>query len=204
MPKKISRGAREAAHKRKLFKRNINYTIKPIKITRGIGVTYIRYKQYKGIVDVSLENGEWGISYDDGFFAYNLWSASENFICINTDRHKPTDKKWLIEDYDYEVKVFENEESKAEKPEELMEPKVTKSIPEATLEYYRKDKILKIPFDNDEIRIFIKNENLEYIRNNKKIVKVFPLNKEIHFYGIKPEIRRFIVTPRGAWPINQK
>jgi hypothetical protein len=54
---------------------------------------------------------------------------------------------------------------------------------------------------NDEIRINIENENLEYIRNNKKIIKAFQLNKEIHFYGIKSEIRRFIVTPRGACPL---
>jgi len=163
MPKKISRGTKEAAHKRELFKGNIDYTIKPIKITREIPINYIRYKQHGGIIEIYLENGEWGINYEDKFFAYNLWSASENFILINTDGYKPTDKKWLIEDYGYEVKVFENEESKAEKPEELIGPKVTKSIPETTLEYYRKDKILKIPFDNDEIRIFIENENLEYI-----------------------------------------
>jgi hypothetical protein len=90
------------------------------------------------------------------------------------------------------------EKIKKNKEESVIKPEIIKSIPEIDLEYYKENDILKIPILKDEIRINVENENLEYIRNNKKIIKVFPLNKELHFYGIKPEIRRYIVTPWGA------
>ena len=39
------------------------------------------------------------------------------------------------------------------------------------LEFYKKRKILKVSFFKDEVRMNIENENLEFIRNNKNIVK---------------------------------
>jgi hypothetical protein len=75
------------------------------------------------------------------------------------------------------------------KAKALLKPEIIKSIPGIDLEYYKENDILKIPILKDEIRINVENENLEYIRNNKKIIKAFPLNKEIHFYGIKPIIK---------------
>ncbi|MEM2178750.1 MAG: hypothetical protein QW272_08045, partial [Candidatus Methanomethylicaceae archaeon] len=103
---------------------------------------------------------------------------------------------WLVKDYGTEFKIITHPINEIENAEELIETKLTKSIPKinVTLEYYEKNKILKIPFFNDEIRINIENENLEYIRNNKKIIKAYPLIKEIHFYGIEPKVRKGKVT----------
>jgi len=183
-------------------------TEKPVKIIRGIKTIYWKdSEQDRGGIEVYLKNGMWFVGYYYKGFGYIFHGKfPRESISVDTNECILTEGKWFVRDEvrDKETvfKIFTYEESKAEKPEELIGPKVTKSIPEATLEYYRKDKILKIPFDNDEIRIFIENENLEYIRNNRKIVKVFPLNKEIHFYGIKPEISRFIVTPKGIYPLT--
>jgi hypothetical protein len=184
-------------------------TEKPVKIIRGIKTIYWKdSEQDRGGIDINLKNGAWFVGYYYKGFGYEPLRVSSKLedlfksIRIDTDECKLTKGKWFVRDDGCGIKIFEHKEDEAEIAEELIGPKVTKSIPEATLEYYRKNKILKIPFDNDEIRIFIKNENLEYIRNNKKIVKVFPLNKEIHFYGIKPEISRFIVTPKGIYPLT--
>ncbi|MEM1575526.1 MAG: hypothetical protein QXF09_06510 [Nitrososphaerota archaeon] len=122
---------------------------------------------------------------------------------------------WLIRDYGTDFKVITHPIEEAEIAEKLSGRKIVKQIknPKAKIEYYEEIKILKVPFwkqeikidtiaedakykyidmkyirKKDEIRINIENENLEYIRDNKKIIKVFPLNKEIHFYGIKPTI----------------
>ncbi|MEM1546775.1 MAG: hypothetical protein QXP91_09965 [Candidatus Methanomethylicia archaeon] len=180
-------------------------TEKPVKIIRGIKTIYSKdSEQDRGNIEINLKNGAFFIGYYYKGFGYVFHGKfPRKATRVETDECKLTKGKWIIEDNGCGIKVFEHEENEAEKPGELIEPKVTKSIPEATLEYYRKDKILKIPFDNDEIIINIENEYLEYIRNNKKIVKFFPLKNEIHFYGIKPEIKRFIVTSEGAHLINQ-
>ena len=91
---------------------------------------------------------------------------------------------------DFKVIIHPIEKIKKIKEESVIKPEIIKSIPEIDLEYYKENDILKIPIIKDEIRINVENENLEYIRNNKKIIKAFPLNKEIHFYGIKPEIEK--------------
>ncbi|MEM3407399.1 MAG: hypothetical protein QXY18_02155 [Nitrososphaerota archaeon] len=122
---------------------------------------------------------------------------------------------WLIRDYGAEFKIFTHSIEEAENAEKLSGRKIIKQIqkPRAKIEYYEESKILKVPFwkreikidtiaedtkykyidtkyirSKDEIRINVENGNLEYIRKNKKIIKFFPLNKEIHFYGIKPTI----------------
>jgi hypothetical protein len=89
------------------------------------------------------------------------------------------------------------------KAKALLKPEIIKSIPGIDLEYYKENDILKIPILKDEIRINIENKSLEYIRNNKKIIKAFPLNKELHFYGIEPRVRKYIVTSQGARLANQ-
>jgi len=198
--------------------------ITPIRLIPKIKIEYsIDYKQERGYLYIDLKKGEWSIGYEFKTLSYLLRGPGHKSIDINLNisdeaqrtiwaRDEKTGKRyakeipdWLIRDYGTEVKVITHPIEEIEIAEELLEPKVTNSIPKlnVTLEYYDKNKILKVPFDNDEIRINIENENLEYIRNNKKIIKVFPLNKEIHFYGIEPKVRRYIVTSEGARLANQ-
>jgi hypothetical protein len=198
--------------------------ITPIRLIPKIKIEYsIDYKQERGYLYIDLKKGEWSIGYEFKTLSYLLRGPGHKSIDINLNisdeaqrtiwaRDEKTGKRyakeipdWLIRDYGTEVKVITHPIEEIEIAEELLEPKVTNSIPKlnVALEYYDKNKILKVPFDNDEIRINIENENLEYIRNNKKIIKVFPLNKEIHFYGIEPKVRRYIVTSEGARLANQ-
>ncbi|MEM2525887.1 MAG: hypothetical protein QXI49_06855 [Candidatus Methanomethylicaceae archaeon] len=173
----------------------------------------IDYKQERGYLYVYLKKGRWSIGYEFKTLTYRL-RGSLRTLYINPDisdeaqriiwaidektgkYYKKEIPDWLIDDVEADFKVITHSIEEIENAEELLEPKLTKSIPKinVTLEYYEKNKILKIPFFNDEIRINIENENLEYIRNNKKIIKVFPLNKEIHFYGIEPKVRKGKVT----------
>ncbi|MEM1574818.1 MAG: hypothetical protein QW682_02695 [Nitrososphaerota archaeon] len=169
----------------------------------------IDYKQERGYLYIYLKNGWWSIGYEFGTLIYSL-GVSLRTLYINPDisdeaqriiwaidektgkRYAKEIPDWLIDDVEADFKVITHSIEEIENAEELLEPKLTKSIKQidVTLEYYEKNKILKIPFFNDEIRINIENENLEYIRNNKKIIKAFPLIKEIHFYGIEPKVRK--------------
>jgi len=174
---------------------------------RGAIVVYRKnWKSEIGNLNIYFKDSLWKIGYEFESLSYfPPGYRLSRVLKIYSDYYFVSSKgKWEIRDHGCDFKVFTHEES--EVAEELIGEKVTKSItkPDVTLEYYKRDKILKIPFFNDEIRIFIKNENLEYIRNNKKIVKVFPLNKEIHFYGIKPEVWRYIVTPKGEELISKE
>ncbi|MEM3393428.1 MAG: hypothetical protein QXY79_00040 [Candidatus Methanomethylicia archaeon] len=174
---------------------------KTVKIIPGIRTEYSKdSKLKKGSFYIHLKDGSrWSICYEFKTFVYFPPKAMlAQFMDIHRDDLKLTEGRWEIEDSGCDFKIISHSIKEIEKAEELIGSKVTKSIPEATLEYYRKDKILKIPFYNDEIRIFIKNGNLEYIRNDKKIIKVIPLNKEVHLYGIEPRIRRYLVTPKGT------
>ncbi|MEM2927740.1 MAG: hypothetical protein QXP60_02045 [Nitrososphaerota archaeon] len=182
-----------------------------IRLIPKIEIKYsIDYKQERGYLYVYLKKGRWSIGYEFKTLTYRL-KGSPRWLDINLDitdeaqriiweEDKETGKfyakeipDWLVKDYGTEFKIITHPIEEIENAEELIEPKSTKTIKRLniTLEYYEKNKILKIPFDNDEIRIFIENENLEYIRNNKKIIKVFPLNKEAHFYGIEPKVIRY-------------
>jgi hypothetical protein len=179
----------------------------PIRLIPKIKIEYsIDYKQERGYLNIWLKKGGWLISYEFKCFAYLL--RGPGYKCINicldisNEAQRTIYKKdektgeysikkvvdWLVDDIGVGLNIVTHPIEEIEITEELIEPKATKLIKKlnVTLEYYDKNKILKIPF-NDEIRINIENENLEYIRNNKKIIKAFPLNKEIHFYGIKPE-----------------
>ncbi|MEM2784357.1 MAG: hypothetical protein QXF09_05995 [Nitrososphaerota archaeon] len=170
----------------------------------------IDYKQERGYLNIYLKNGWWSIGYEFKTLGYLFSRGPFRSLDINLDitdeaqriiweEDKETGKfykkeipDWLVKDYGTEFKIITHPINEIENAEELIETKLTKSIPKinVTLEYYEKNKILKIPFFNDEIRINIENENLEYIRNNKKIIKAFPLIKEIHFYGIEPKVRK--------------
>jgi len=199
-------------------------TITPIRLIPKIKIEYsIDYKEERGYLYIRLKNGRWSIGYEFKTLSYFLGGPGHKCIDINLDisnesqriiwaRDEKTGKfyekeipDWLINDYGTEFKIITHPIDEIEEAEELLEPKATKLVPKLniTLEYYDKNKILKIPFFKDEIRINIENENLEYIRNNKKIIKVFPLNKEIHFYGIEPRVRKYIVTSQGARLANQ-
>ncbi|MEM2178921.1 MAG: hypothetical protein QXO29_07870 [Nitrososphaerota archaeon] len=174
---------------------------KTVKIIPGIKTWYSKdSKLEKGDFCLYFKNGSrWDVDYEFKDFTYFPPNAIlAQAVSIFQDDSKLTEGRWKIEDSGCDFKIISHSIKEIEKAEELIGSKVTKSIPEATLEYYRKDKILKIPFYNDEIRIFIKNGNLEYIRNDKKIIKVIPSSKEIHLYGIKPRIRRYLVTPKGT------
>ena len=183
--------------------------ITPIRLIPKIKIEYsIDYKQEKGYLYIWLKKGRWSIGYEFKTLSYFLGGPGHKCIDINLDisnesqriiwardektgeRYEKEIPDWLIEDIEAEFKVITHPIEEIENTEELLEPKATKLVPKLniTLEYYEKNKILKIPFFNDEIRINIENENLEYIRENKKIIKVFPLNKEIHFYGIEPKL----------------
>ncbi|MEM2260752.1 MAG: hypothetical protein QXY65_06770 [Candidatus Methanomethylicaceae archaeon] len=177
----------------------------------------IDYKQERGYLYIYLKNGWWSIGYEFKDLTYFLGlgrrtldielDITSEALRIIWEEDKETGKfykkeipDWFIRDHGTEFKVITHPIEEIENAEELIEPKLTKSTKtikriNVTLEYYEKNKILKIPFFNDEIRINIENENLEYIRNNKKIIKVFPLNKEIHFYGIKPKVWRYAYIP---------
>ncbi|MEM2494864.1 MAG: hypothetical protein QXQ27_05995 [Nitrososphaerota archaeon] len=182
----------------------------PIKLIPGIKIEHsIAYKQERGYLNIHLKNGWWSIGYEFKTLGY-LLKGSQGWLDINLDitdeaqriiwaidektgkRYAKEIPDWLIGDVETDFKVITHPIEEIENAEELIEPKLTKSIKRlnVTLEYYEKNKILKIPFFNDEIRINIENENLEYIRNNKKIIKVFSLIKEIHFYGIEPKVRK--------------
>ncbi|MEM3407239.1 MAG: hypothetical protein QXY18_06775 [Nitrososphaerota archaeon] len=188
--------------------------ITPIKLIPGIKIEHsIDYKQERGYLYIYLKKGWWSIGYEFKTLTYSL-GVSLRTLYIKPDisdeaqriiwaidektgkRYAKEIPDWLIGDVEADFKVITHTINEIEEAEELIEPKSTKSIPkiDVTLEYYEKNKILKIPFYKDEIRINIENENLEYIRNNKKIIKVFPLNKEIHFYGIEPKVRKGKVT----------
>jgi hypothetical protein len=183
--------------------------ITPIRLIPKIKIEYsIDYKQERGYLYIGLKKGRWSIGYEFKTLSYLPYDPGYKSIRINLDisneaqrtiwaRDEKTGEfyakeipDWLINDIEAEFNVITHPIEEIEDAEELIEPKATRSIKKlnVTLEYYDKNKILKIPFFNDEIRINIENENLEYIRNNKKIIKVFPLNKQIHFYGIKPMI----------------
>jgi hypothetical protein len=176
----------------------------------GIAIVNERdWRAENGNLRIYFEDGDWKIDYEflpERIFRYRLayYLTGEPIKGINIELQLSSFEKdektgkyytkevnvWRVIDYgNYGSKVFTHNENETEIAEELLEPKITKSItnPNITLEYYKNNKILKLPYFNDEIRINIENENLEYIRNNKKIIKVYPLNKEIHFYGIKPE-----------------
>lgn len=168
---------------------------KTVRIIPGIRTEYSKdSKLEKGDFTVYLKDSSmWSVNYEFKYFAY--YPGSFKVVHINSDNSDLTEGHWEIEDRSCGFIIINHSLKEVEKAEKMIGPKVTKSIPEATLEYYRKDKILKIPFYNDEIRIFIKNGNLEYIRNDKKIIKVIPSSKEIHLYGIKPKIRRYVYIP---------
>jgi len=193
--------------------------ITPIRLIPKIKIEYsIDYKQERGYLYIWLKKGRWSIGYEFKTLSYFLGGPGHKCIDINLDItdesqriiYKKDEKTgeysikkvvdWLVDDVGVELNIVTHPSEEIEIAEELLEPKATKSIKKIniTLEYYEKNKILKIPFFNDEIRINIENENLEYIRNNKKIIKVFPLNKEIHFYGIEPTIRKYISTSKGT------
>ncbi|MEM2178916.1 MAG: hypothetical protein QW272_08875 [Candidatus Methanomethylicaceae archaeon] len=175
------------------------------------------HKEKRGSIEILLKNGFWSLNYVFKNLTYFLGGSGIRNLDINLDitnealriideKDEKTGKHyvkevpdWLIRDYGTDFKVITHSINEIENAEELLEPKLIKRIvPGLFLEFYRKDKILKIPFFKDEIRINIENENLEYIRNNKKLIKAIPLNKEIHFYGIEPKVLRYIVTPEGA------
>jgi len=175
----------------------------------GIAIVNERdWRAENGNLRIYFEDGDWEICYE--FLPKRILRYSLAYYLTGTlksvdielelsifEKDEKTGKYykkdvniWRVIDYgNYGSKVFTHNENEAEIAEELLEPKITKSItnPNITLEYYKNSKILKLPYFNDEIRINVENENLEYIRNNKKIIKAFPLNKEIHFYGIEPE-----------------
>ncbi|MEM2928586.1 MAG: hypothetical protein QXP60_06460, partial [Nitrososphaerota archaeon] len=151
----------------------------------------IDYKQERGYLNIYLKNGWWSIGYEFKDLTYFLGLGGRTLdielditseaLRIIWEEDKETGKfykkeipDWLVKDYGTEFKIITHPINEIENAEELIETKLTKSIPKinVTLEYYEKNKILKIPFFNDEIRINIENENLEYIRNNKKIIKV--------------------------------
>jgi hypothetical protein len=182
--------------------------ITPIRLIPKIKIEYrIDYKEERGYLNIWLKNGDWSIGYEFKTLSYLLWGPGYKCIDINLDISNEAQKiiykkdektgeysikkvvDWLVDDIGVGLNIVTHPIEEIEITEELIEPKATKLIKKlnVTLEYYDKSKILKIPYFNDEIRINIENENLEYIRNNKKIIKAFPLNKEIHFYGIKPE-----------------
>jgi len=187
----------------------------PIRLIPKIKIEYSRdYKQERGYLYIGLKKGSWSIGYEFKTLSYLPYGSGYKCIDINLDisdesqrtiwaKDEKTGKSyekeipdWLIEDIEAEFNVITHPIEEIENAEKLIEPKATKLVPKLniTLEYYDKNKILKVPFDNDEIRIFVENENLEYIRNNKKIIKAFPLNKEIHFYGIEPKVIKSKVT----------
>ncbi|MEM3407796.1 MAG: hypothetical protein QXL51_02640 [Candidatus Aenigmatarchaeota archaeon] len=181
----------------KIIDWNGDSIIKYIRLgTRMAEVFYERdWKSEIGGIGIRLKNGWWSIGFEEkkGFEGFGYLISSKDpsdqsirNISIDTEHSEITKGKWLIRDYGCDFKILEREENEAEKIEELIEPKVTKSItqPDAIVEYYKRDKILRIPYLNEEVRLSIKNENLEYIRKNRKILKVSPLNKEIHLYGI--------------------
>jgi hypothetical protein len=192
----------------------------PIRLIPKIKMEYsIDYKQERGYLYIRLKNGRWLIGYEFKTLSYLLKGPGHKSININLDIsdraqriiYKKDEKTgeysikkvvdWLVDDIGVGLNIVTHPIEEIEITEELIEPKATKLIKKLniTLEYHDKNsKILKIPFFNDEIRINIENENLEYIRNNKKIIKAFPLNKEIHFYGIKPTIRKYISTSKGT------
>jgi len=198
-------------------------------IRMGIQEAIIVYKRdYKsdiGNLNIYLENGDWIIGYEVRKLSYYPAEVVEGHIDICLDITDESQKiikwekdektgeysikekaDWLIKDWEgCGFKVITHSINEAEIAEELIGQKITRSItkPNVTLEYYKNSKILKSPFHEDEIRLNVENENLEYIRNNKKIIKVFPLNKEIHFYGIEPRVRKYIVTSQGARLANQ-
>jgi hypothetical protein len=173
------------------------------------------YKRELGYLRTCFEDGDWEIDYEHKHFRYILAKEPLRNITIHLDlpilekdektgEYKERIIEWLVRDEGFDFKVIIHLIEEIEIAEELIELKSSKFItkPKVKLEYYEKDKVLKIPFFKDEIRINVENENLEYIRNNKKVIKAFPLNKEVHFYGIKPEMRRLIVTSKGTRPAN--
>jgi hypothetical protein len=186
-----------------------------IRLIPKIKIEYSRdYKQERGYLYIGLKKGSWSIGYEFKTLSYLPYGSGYKCIDINLDisdesqrtiwaKDEKTGKSyekeipdWLIEDIEAEFNVITHPIEEIENAEKLIEPKATKLVPKLniTLEYYDKNKILKVPFDNDEIRINVENENLEYIRNNKKIIKAYPLNKEIHFYGIEPKVIKSKVT----------
>jgi len=169
--------------------------------TRRVEVIYERdWKAEIGGLNMILKNGSWSVGFEERKgFGYpisptiNPSDPSIRNISIDTEYSELSKGKWLIRDYGCDFKIFEYEENEAEIAKELIEPKVTKTISksDAIIEYYKKDKILRVLYFNGEIRVLTKNEDLEYIRKNRKILKIFPLKKEIHLYGIKPEVMKY-------------
>ncbi|MEM2927971.1 MAG: hypothetical protein QXP60_03270 [Nitrososphaerota archaeon] len=198
-------------------------SISKIKFIPEIKIEFSKdHKHKRGSLSIHLKNGSWSISYEAKDFTYfppDIGDGASRWISIYLDitdeslrtifaidektgeRYIKEIPDWLIRDYGTEFKIITHPKEEIENAEELIEPKLIKRVFPSyikELEFYRNNKILKIPFFKDEIRINIENENLEYIRNDKKIIKAFPLNKEIHFYGIEPKVIRYIVTPEGA------
>ncbi|MEM2494920.1 MAG: hypothetical protein QXQ27_06290 [Nitrososphaerota archaeon] len=191
-------------------------SINKIKFIPEIEIEFLKdHKHKRGSLSIHLKNGFWSISYEVKGFTYfppDIGNGSSRWISISLDITEEYSKAifakdektgeyyikeipdWLIRDYGTEFKIITHSVNEIENAEELIEPKLIKRVFPSyikELEFYRNNKILKIPFFKDEIRINIENENLEYIRNNKKLIKAFPLNKEIHFYGIEPKVIRY-------------
>ena len=153
-----------------------------------------------GDLKIYFEKGEWRIGYEFRLLSYHSVEGRFIDICLDitnesqkiveSKRDEKTGKyihkyaEWLVEDEHSGFKVIIHPIDEAEIAEELIGQKITRSItkPNVTLEYYKNSKILKSPFHEDEIRLNIKNGCLGLIRNNRKIIEIFPLKKELHYY----------------------
>jgi hypothetical protein len=190
------------------MKKEISYMVKyhliegeePLILLPKVKITYFkRHEDKKGDIRITQEenHSSWKIDYELRCFLYSLQIKKSIFRSIylfsEGSMHSIIEAKggWLIKDHGTGFKIITHPIEEAENAEKLIGTKIVKQIekPKLKIEYYEKDKILKIPFFKSKIRINVENENLEYIRNNKKIIKAYPLNKEIHFYGIEPKIK---------------
>jgi len=185
------------------MKKEISYMVKyhliegeePLILLPKVKITYFkRHEDKKGTIRImqKVSYSSWEINYELRCFSYSSPLKLIIFFPEGT-MHSIIEAKggWLIKDHGTGFKIITHPIEEAENAEKLIGTKIVKQIekPKLKIEYYEKDKILKIPFFKSKIRINVENENLEYIRNNKKIIKAYPLNKEIHFYGIEPKIK---------------
>ncbi|MEM3407630.1 MAG: hypothetical protein QXM07_08390, partial [Nitrososphaerota archaeon] len=162
-------------------------SISKIKFIPEIKIEFSKdHKHKRGSLSIHLKNGFWSISYEAKDFTYFPpdIDGALRWIDINLDitdkslkviwaRDEKTGEyyekeipEWLIRDYGTEFNIVTHKINEIEEAEELLEPKLIKRVFPSyikELEFYRKNKILKIPFYKDEIRINIENENLEYI-----------------------------------------
>ena len=178
-----------------IVKYNLIESEKPLILLPKVKITYFkRHEDKKGTIRIMQEGSysSWEINYELRCFSYSPPLKLIIFFPEGT-MHSIIEAKggWLIRDYGTEFKIITHHIEEAENAEKLIGAKIVKQIqkPKLKIEYYKESKILKIPFFKSKIRINIENENLEYIRKNKKIIKVHPLNKEIHFYGIEPKVK---------------